>query len=302
MNGQYVQMRNSGGLGTGVPFVGGDKMWEVGEQFIGGVDVGQGVMGRDMPAGHLLCEYVGTVMDDDEYRAVGNKDYSVALPEPLDYLLIDAGPPRERGAAGAAAVGAAGASEDNEQQPVAPGQAPRGGAVCIAGKLNDSVIVKPRKPWRAAAAPASMPSQVSNGEGDSQYRCTDGVAANCAFITAQCTGCGAMPGVRLTHFHHLIYTLRAISSAPGGEPLFISYGTNYWPTQVIRMRCADLIQKNEALEQRVKVLQTREDAVANRELEVRLREAELNMRELEMSAQPADLPASAPFASLTAPR
>ena len=78
---------------------------------------------------------------------------------------------------------------------------------------------------------------------------------------------------------------------------------NYWPTQVIRMRCADLIQKNEALEQHVKALQTREDALANRELEVQLREAEMNSREFEMPAQPgvvADLPASAPFASLTA--
>jgi hypothetical protein len=176
MNAQYLQMRESEGLGTGVPFVDGDNMWEVGEQFIGGVDVGEGVMGWDMPAWHLLCEYVGTVMDDDEYRAVGDKDYSVALPKPLDYLLIDAGPPRERGAAGAAAAaGAAGPLEDNEQQPGAPGQAPRGGAVCIAGKLNDSVIVKPRKPWRANAAPASMSSQMSNGEGDSQYRCTVGL-------------------------------------------------------------------------------------------------------------------------------
>jgi len=44
MNVQFLKLRNSGGLGTGDPVVGSGQMWVEGEQLIGGVCVGEGVM------------------------------------------------------------------------------------------------------------------------------------------------------------------------------------------------------------------------------------------------------------------
>uniref|UniRef100_A0A7S0SNI0 Uncharacterized protein n=1 Tax=Mantoniella antarctica TaxID=81844 RepID=A0A7S0SNI0_9CHLO len=102
-------------------------------------------MGRDITAWQLLCEYVGTVMTDDEARVI-TSDYDLDLPEPLEDMVIDAGGDE--------------------------------GAVCIGGKLNDPINIKRRCPAPPlvgqgyfiftlesadAAGAASMCSQQSNG-------------------------------------------------------------------------------------------------------------------------------------------
>ena len=149
-------------------------------------------------------------MTDDEARVI-TSDYDLDLPEPLDDMVIDAG-----------------------------GEAR---AVCIGGKLNDPININRRSLYPPqesadAAGAASMSSQQSNGQGNSEYRCTNG-EANCVYITAYCTGCVAVPARPrgLKHFHRLIYTTREISSDSEGEPLLISYGRAWrillatlWPT------------------------------------------------------------------------
>jgi|AntAceMinimDraft_5_1070358.scaffolds.fasta_scaffold54043_2 hypothetical protein len=141
-------------------------------------------------------------MTYDEARVI-TSDYDLEFPEPLADMVIDAGPPREGGRA-------------------------ETGAVCIAGKLNDSIKIKPRSQPRSDLITNGNVSSISNGQGNARYKCTDGdgSAANCAFITAHCNGCSAVPSElnRRKHLHRLIYTTRAICSEPGGEPLLISYG------------------------------------------------------------------------------
>ena len=140
-------------------------------------------------------------MTYDEARVI-TSDYDLEFPEPLADMVIDAGPPREGGRA-------------------------ESGAVCIAGKLNDSIKIKPRSQPRRSNTNCNV-SSISNGQGNARYKCTDGdgSAANCAFITAHCNGCNAVPSelIGLKHLHRLIYTTRAICSELEGEPLLISYG------------------------------------------------------------------------------
>jgi len=249
MNEQFIDMQRNGRLGTGLQEVGADKMWVVQHQKINGDDVGAGVVGKDIPARRLLCEYVGTVMTYDEARVI-TSDYDLEFPEPLADMVIDAGPPREGGRA-------------------------ESGAVCIAGMLNDSIKIKPRSQPRRSNTNCNV-SSISNGQGNSRYKCTDGdgSAANCAFITAHCNGCSAVPSELdgRKHLHRLIYTTRAICSEREGEPLLISYGPHYWPTQIDRMVCVDL-------EKEVETLRGQLDAVQNQKTDLDSREAEVKRQE-----------------------
>jgi|AntAceMinimDraft_5_1070358.scaffolds.fasta_scaffold86026_1 hypothetical protein len=94
---------------------------------------------------------VGIMLTPDEARLV-KSDYHLELFAPLHDVVIDAGLLRGPGAEdGATALAGAAAA---------------GGAVCMAGKLNDSIVIRPR-----TQPAASMFTQESNGQGNSQYRC-----------------------------------------------------------------------------------------------------------------------------------
>jgi hypothetical protein len=307
MDEQFLKLRNSGGLGTGDPVVGIDQMWVQREQRIGGVCVGEGVMGRGIPRDTLLCEYVGEVMTSDEWRKGGSKMYSLGLPAPLQGILIDAGT-RGQGAAT---------------------------ALCTGAKINDTKII-----WRRHGPSVSL---ASNEEGNSQFACADGEAANCAFVYAQCDGCNAMDAAVLAargpsllgggggsgggdggsggggggrsggvvvgggggggsggggggggrgggrdnsggggdgsgggdvkhHMHAVIYTKRDISAA--GEPLTLDYGPNYWTDQINRMKDADWARDKQELEVKLATVEA-ENRYLSRQLGAQSKRPEL---------------------------
>jgi len=215
-------------------------------------------MGRGIPAGQVLGEYVGNVMTEDEFRRGGSQKYGIDLPNPLEDVVIDAWM-HEQGAAA---------------------KVPGGRVTCIMAKLNDTRIIRPRHEGTTASLP-------SNAEGNTQFVCADGPEANCSWVFAQCDGCKAHDAAVLVargggggggggvssgggggggggrngcgggggggtggvvvggggggdvkhHFHTLIATLRAISAA--GEPLTLDYGSEYWSDKVNRMKEAE---------------------------------------------------------------
>ena len=102
------------------------------------------VTGRDIPAGTVLGEYVGTVWTDQEsFR--GSSDYYATYLEPLQDMVIDARRPGllEQGAAGAGRVGTVGPA----------GAAGRQGGAAVAG-AEGAAVAGPVGTLREAGAAA----------------------------------------------------------------------------------------------------------------------------------------------------